>query len=185
MKIEKTSLDGVFVLEPEFRLTDHRGDTVCAFEEPYGKKLKWQDRQGNTIWFPDNNPFPSFLKHNFSVSRKNVLRGIHVSDCWKLCYCPFGSLRIVAVDCREKKETFGRWQGFAVNDENRKMILVPPMFGLAHLVLSEQAVFYYHWSDSFDGEKQKSYRWNSFDITWIYESPGPILSERDANAPLR
>ncbi len=168
MKIKKTSLDGVFVMESNFRFKDERGEIVCAFEDPYD--LPGVAGIGLTL----------FIKHNFSVSHQDVLRGIHVSDCWKLAYCPVGSIYLVAVDCR-KGASFGKWQAFKINDDNRKMILIPPMFGLAHLVLNEQACFYYHWSSSFDGDKQISYRWDSFEIKW--PCLNPIMSERDFNAP--
>ena len=160
MKIEKTSLDGVLVIEPEFRFKDHRGEIVCALEDEFGR---WK-------------------KHNFSVSYKNVLRGIHVSNCYKLAYCPFGSIYLVAVDCREGSKYFGKWGAFEVNDDNRKMILIPPMFGLAHLVRSQVAVFYYHWSAEFDSDKQVSYHYKSFGVSWPTENP--ILSQRDRDAPL-
>ena len=123
-----------------------------------------------------------FPKHNFSVSYKNVLRGIHVSDCFKLAYCPFGSIYLVAVDCRGENKDFGKWEAFEVNGDNLKMILIPPGFGLAHLVRSQVAVLYYHWSDTFDGEKQLSYHYKSFGISWPIVVP--ILSQRDKDAML-
>ena len=178
MKIEKTSLDGVLVLEPEFRFEDHRGEIVCALER---NRIKLGDialHQAGHIY--TGIVGPEFIKHNFSVSYKNVLRGIHVSNCFKLAYCPFGSIYLVAVDCRQGSESFGQWVALEVNGNNRKMILIPPMFGLAHLVRSQIAVFYYHWSGGCDGDEQVGYRWDSFGIEWPTKKP--ILSERDRSA---
>lgn len=173
MKIEKTSLDGVLVLEPEFRFKDIRGEIVCVFEEDDLESAQMGQMHMDIGW--------GFSKHNFSVSFEDVIRGIHVSpDVAKLAYCPLGSIYLVAVDCRYGA-TFGKWEGFNINDDNRKMILIPPMFGLAHLILSEQAIFYYHWSGNFDGDKQISYRYDSFGIEWPIMNP--IVSERDFNAP--
>ena len=180
MKIEKTSLDGVLVIEPEFSFEDHRGKTVCAFEE--GDLVDALIR-----FWPLSDGWPTqFPKHNFSVSYKNVLRGIHVSNCYKLAYCPFGSIYLVAVDCREGSKYFGKWLAFEIDsyNYNLKMILIPPGFGLAHLVQSQVAVFFYHWSSSFDGDKQGGYRWDSFGIEWPGSSDKFNISERDKNAPL-
>ena len=160
MKIEKTSLDGVVIVEPDFRFEDRRGEVVCALEDEFGR---WK-------------------KHNFAVSYKNVLRGIHVSPSRaKLAYCPFGSVYVVAVDCRPGLASFGKWLAVNMGGTGRKMIYVPPMFGLAHLVRSQVAVFYYHWSGAFDADEQISYRWDSFGIEWPISEP-PILSERDEYA---
>ena len=81
----------------------------------------------------------------------------------------------------DRPDTFGKWEAFEIDNYNLKMILIPPGFGLAHLVRSQIAVFYYHWSHEFDGDKQGSYRWDSFGIEWPISEP-PILSERDRNA---
>ena len=169
MKIQKTPLDGVLLLEPEFRFKDDRGETVCVFEE--------------AVLCAATNLAIAFPKHNFSISRKNVLRGIHVSNLWKIAYCTVGFIQAVAVDCREGP-TFGRWWDCNINEINRNMMLVPPMFGLAHLAVSDMVIFHYHWSGRFDGDEQKTYRWDDpkFGIPWMTKNP--ILSERDANAKL-
>ena len=161
MKIEKTSLDGVLIIEPDFRFEDERGEIVCALEDEFGR---WK-------------------KHNFSVSSMNVLRGIHVSpNRAKLAYCPFGSIYVVAVDCRPGSANFGKWFAVNMGGIEHRMIYVPPMFGLAHLVRSHVAVFYYHWNNAFDGDEQISFRWDSFGIEWPGSSDRFILSERDKNA---
>ena len=79
-----------------------------------------------------------------------------------------------------------------MNDMEREQILVPPMCGLAHLVLSKQATFFYKWSEGFDGDAQMTYRYDDprFGIKWpvLHELNcttkenkivEPILSERD------
>jgi dTDP-4-dehydrorhamnose 3,5-epimerase len=181
MKIKGTSLDGVLVLEPEFRYKDHRGEIICPFELD---KL-WPFIPGPTHLRPH-----SFPKQNFSHSRKGVLRGIHVSpERWKLAYVPLGCVKAVAVDCRAEEPTFGQWESVTLSEFDRNMLLVPPNFGLAHLVLSSEAVFFYHWSGDFDGDSQKTYRWDDprFAIDWsaaleMFHIKSPILSGRDAGA---
>lgn|SRR3990167_1117951 len=161
MKTEKTSLDGVMIVEPDFRFEDERGETVCTLEDEFGR---WK-------------------KHNFSVSYKNVLRGIHVSpNRAKLAYCPFGSIYAVVVDCRPEAKTYGQWLAVDLDNVNRRMIYVPPMFGLAHCIKSDIAIFQYHWTGTFDGDEQISYYYKSFGISWPIENP--ILSQRDKDATL-
>lgn len=191
MKIQKTEINGVFLIEPEFRFEDQRGEIFCAYEES-----SWLKAWTNT----DPQGFMGYLrfkKDNFSVSVKNVLRGIHVSpSSWKLATCVSGRIFLVVVDCRVEFKpkrigtreyvalanlNFGKWQAFELNDIDRTQILVPPMCGLAHLVLSRTAIFYYKWSNVYSDD-QIAYNWNDpyFNIDWPIQTP--ILSERDRTA---
>lgn len=154
-----------------------------------------EDHRGRILSYDDKSVPIRFVKTNISPSRKNVLRGIHVSDCYKLAYCPYGQIYVVVVDCREG-ETFGKWEAHIVWEKHPVQILVPPNFGLAHYVLSDWAVFEYRWSTPYDGKEQKTFAWNEpkFNIPWPLEHivdaqtgesriVEPILSDRDKNAP--
>ena len=74
-----------------------------------------------------------------------------------------------------------------LTSKNKLSVLVPPGFGNGHLVLSDEAVFYYKWA--YEGEypdvkDQFSLRWNDpkLKIEWGIENP--ILSTRDQNSKL-
>ena len=203
MKIRQTEISGVFLIEPEFRFEDHRGEIFCAYQESSWLRA-WREMDPESLI-----GYIRFKKDNFSVSARNVLRGIHISpSAWKLAMCLSGRILLVVVDCREtlnpkriglreyialRNPDFGKWQAFELNDMEREQILVPPMCGLAHLVLSRQATFYYKWSENFDGDAQIAYRYDDprFGIKWpvLHELNyttkedkiiEPILSERDA-----
>ena len=188
MKIQKTEINGVFLIEPEFRFEDHRGDIFCAYQESSWLKA-WREMDPESLV-----GYVRFKKDNFSVSDRNVLRGIHVSpSAWKLATCLSGRIFLVVVDCRETlhpkrvglreyvalaNPNFRKWQAFELNDMERLQVLVPPMCGLAHLVLSRQATFYYKWSEDYKND-QITYRYDDprFGIKWSIDKP--ILSERD------
>ncbi len=163
-KISETSLDGVLNIELD-AFEDHRG----AYVETYN--LKEYKKAGIEV---------DFVQDDFSVSRRNVLRGLHGDNhTWKLVSCPFGKYYLVVVDCREKRATFGNWEAFTVSDRNRRQILIPPGFGNGHLIVSEQAIFQYKQSDYYAPRGQFSYRWDDpgFNIWWPVKDP--ILSKRD------
>lgn len=160
----------VRLFEPSFQFSDHRGEMVCMYGE------EWED--------------VGFLKWNLSRSHRGVLRGIHMSpSAAKLATCLYGRIYAVVVDCRRPHErdtgAFGEWRAFELTDGNRRMVLVPPMYGLAHFVLSEWALFSYHWSEGFDGDAQTTFAYDdpTFRIKWPEFGEGePILSERDRGA---
>ncbi len=169
IKVEKTKLDGVLVIQPD-PFEDHRGRYI----ETYNEKLY----RGKGI---DVN----FVQDDISTSTRNVLRGIHGDDCtWKLISCLYGKFYFVVVNCDTKSKDFGKWQSFVLSDRNNLQVLVPPRYGNAHLVMSELTIFHYKQSTYYEPSKQYTYRWNEpqFGIWWPVESP--ILSHRDASADL-
>jgi dTDP-4-dehydrorhamnose 3,5-epimerase len=173
------------VADLPFTFADRRGQILNLSERPWLDALREKIRPAfGVTYFPGLSRL-GFEKVNVSISKHNVLRGIHVSDnLFKAATCLYGQIYLVAVDCREGGRTFGEWEDFYLDAATPKIVVVPPGFGLAHLVLTPQAVFHYAWSDSFDGDKQRSFRFDDkrFDINWPGNPSKFILSERDAGA---
>ncbi len=94
MKITETSLPGVLVLTPSI-FRDNRG----AFMETWNQKA-YADAGLPSDWVQDN----------FSISAKNVVRGIHyqiIQPQAKLVRATHGVVLDVAVDLRRSSPTFG------------------------------------------------------------------------------
>jgi dTDP-4-dehydrorhamnose 3,5-epimerase len=173
MKVEKTSLEGVLLIKPE-SLRDGEGeifkDMRGVFFETYSE-AKYKNLGINV----------HFVEDDISISRKNVLRGMHGNDrTWKLISCLYGKVFFVALNCDEKSAAFGKWESFNLNDENRWRILVPPMYGSGYLALTDKIILQYKQSEYYKPEGQFTYRWNDprFNISWPVKNP--ILSARDA-----
>jgi dTDP-4-dehydrorhamnose 3,5-epimerase len=165
MKVEKTKLDGVLLITPPTIFKDFRGTYV----ETYNVRL-----------YQDSGIKVNFIQDDISVSSKHVLRGIHGdSKTWKLISCLFGEFYFVVVNWDKESPQFGQWDSFILSEENRLQVLVPPKFGNAHLVLSDQAIFHYKQSTEYDRPGQFTIAWNdpSLKIKWPINNP--ILSKRD------
>ncbi len=159
----------VFRLRP-FR--DHRGRYVCTYDEHI-----YENELGCPI---------HFVEDDISFSSYNVLRGIHAdSAAWKLVSCPLGKIELVIVDCRREESSFGRHELFEIGEANPLQVLVPPGFGVAHLVLQPilPSAFLYKQSERYDLSRQCTYRWDDprFGIKWSTVLQ-PTLSDRDAEA---
>jgi len=130
---------------------------------------------------PDN---LSFKHDKFSQSKKNVLRGIHGDEkSWKLVTCVYGAIQQVVIDCRKESDIYKKYESFEINENNQISVLIPPRFGNAYYVKSNQAVYHYklaYEGEYIDANKQFSYKWNdpTFKIKWPIENP--ILSDRDS-----
>lgn len=152
--------------------TDQRGKNVVLWQEEEFKKIGIKVR---------------FVQDNLSLSRQNVLRGIHGDNfTWKLVSCLYGEIFLAVVCCDRSSNLFGRWEGMRlsqkclIKEKERKAVLIPPKYGNGHLVLSKQAVFHYKLSQKYDLNSQFSYSWDDprFNISWPLKSP-PLLSKRD------
>lgn len=164
MEIIKTKLEGVLVLKPHI-YEDFRGMNISIYNE--------QEYAAAGISV-------HFVEDKVSTSFKNVLRGIHGDpDTWKLISCMEGSVYLAVVNCDESSKEFGTWECFTLTGENRLQVLVPPIYGNAHLVLSDKSVFHYKWSEYYHPEKQFRYRYDDprFGIWWPIKNP--ILAQRD------
>lgn len=165
MTVEKTNLEGVFLVKPDVH-EDKRGNFYETYNEEEYKKA------GMTA---------TFVQDDISKSVKGVLKGMHGDEgTYKLVQCAYGSVYAVILNCDEKSENFGKWQSFILSDENKYQLYIPPMYGNGYLVLSDTAVYTYKQSTYYGEYKQFTYKWNDprFKIEW--PQTAAIISERDS-----
>ena len=162
--LEQTTLAGVM----KIKLTsfeDHRGSYI----ETYNKNF-----------FQENDLNIEFLQDDISVSKKDVLRGIHGDNkTWKLISCLYGEFQLIVVNNDFQSDEYKKWESFFLSFENKTQILVPPKFGNGHLVLSEKCIFHYKQNSEYDRSAQFTIKWNDPSFGFKWKIPKPILSERD------
>ena len=124
-----------------------------------------------------------FNHDKVSISRKHVLRGMHGdSKSWKLITCLSGEVYLVVIDNRPESVNYLKWDSIILSSKNKKSILIPPMFANGHLVLSDEATFFYKWSypgEYPDVKDQFTLKWNDPNINIFWPIENPILSKRD------
>jgi len=109
MKIRETSLPGVLVITP----TIYRDDRGAFFET-------YNEREMGDVGLPRQ-----WAQDNFSLSKKNVLRGIHYQISQpqgKLVRVTHGAVLDVAVDLRRGSPAFGRHMAMELTGENAEML---------------------------------------------------------------
>jgi dTDP-4-dehydrorhamnose 3,5-epimerase len=174
MKIESVEkVTDLKIITPDI-FYDFRGEYVETFSAEH---YAFHDRDGNKI---------EFVEDDISVSRQDVLRGLHGDDkTWKLIQCLWGEFYFVVVDMRVGSSTYLNWVAFVLNEKNRRQVLVPAGCANGHLCLSDRCVFSYKQSQYYSGsQKQFTLRWDDpqLDIYWPIHNP--ILSQRDSSAEL-
>lgn len=164
INVQLTSLAGVLLLKPD-SFNDHRGHYV----ELYNKKI-----------YQNNVTEIEFVQDDISHSIKYVLRGIHGdSKTWKLISCLDGEIYLIVVNCARQAPQFGLRQAFSLSGGNHHQVLVPPNYGVGHMVMSDSAIFWYKQSTYYNRESQFTYKWNDPELNLWWPYYHPILSERD------
>lgn len=125
-----------------------------------------------------------FVEDNLSFSRRGVLRGLHGDpEMSKLVQVLRGSVFDVVVDARPDSPTFKKWEAFELSGENRAQVYIPKGCLHGFLALTDDVIFTYKQSASYDPSRELNVRWNdpSLAISWPLEEE-PILSAKDRAA---
>lgn len=171
MKVERMELEGVLVIEPRLH-SDSRG----VFLE------SWRRARYAEAGLPER-----FEQDNVSVSRRGVLRGLHYqapNPQGKLVTAVYGAIFDVAVDLRAGSPTFGRWMGVELTAESMRQLWIPAGFAHGFQALSDGAVVSYKCTAPYSPADEHSLRWNDPQVGIRWPLPDPILSDKDAAAPL-
>ncbi len=167
MKISKTFIKDLFIIEPEL-FKDVRG----FFYESFNKKKL--EKKINIV----------FVQENESKSIKGVIRGLHFQtppfEQTKLVRCISGNILDVAVDIRKNSETYGQFFSVELSSENKKQLFIPKGFAHGFQVLSETAIVSYKVDNYYNPKCESGIIWNDKDllIDWKKDLK-PIFSEKD------
>ncbi|MET9606962.1 dTDP-4-dehydrorhamnose 3,5-epimerase family protein [Streptomyces sp. NPDC006512] len=173
MRIEETPIPGAYVVTPE-AIVDERGSfyevmRTDEFERVTGERFVTR-------------------QINYSVSRKNTLRGIHSVTSppgqTKFITCVRGIIRDFVVDLRIGSPTFGRWHSTVLDAASGTSVYVPEGVGHGFLALSEEACTSYAVDSTYVPGTQIDI--DPLDpelaVPWGYTEP-PLISDKDRAAP--
>ena len=171
MKVIETGLPGCLVFEPRV-FGDDRGFFFESFNH---------DR------LAEHGLRPRFVQGNVSSSIHGVLRGLHYQ--WpqpqaKLVSVVEGEVWDVALDIRRGSPTFGRWTAAVLSAENKRHFWIPEGFAHGFVTLSERAVFTYLCTATYDPAADANIRWDDPQLAIDWPVSAPLLSGKDAVAPL-
>ena len=166
MKIYKTKIKGLILIKTS-KYFDSRGNFFEAFNQNIYSKVGIKNK---------------FVQDNFSVSKKNVLRGLHYQKNkpqGKLVSVLKGEILDIAVDIRKNSNTFGKYQSFILSDKNFKQIWIPKNFAHGFLSLTSNTIVNYKCTDFYDPKDQNTIIWNDKDLKIRWPVKNPIISKKD------
>ena len=171
MKVIKTDIEGVVILEPEV-FGDGRGYFLESFSQRTFESMVAPIR---------------FVQDNRSYSRYGVVRGLHYQKepyaQSKLVSCVVGRVLDVAVDIREGSATYGKHVAVELSAENHRQLFIPKGFAHGFAVLSDEALFEYKCDEFYHPEAECGIAWDDprIGIDWRLPKEDVILSAKDAN----
>jgi len=167
MKIEKTNIEGLLLIEPSI-FKDGRGYFLESYNQKTFKKFSLNI---------------DFVQDNISKSVKGTIRGLHYQigefAQGKLCSVIFGKVLDVAVDIRVGSPTYGNYFSCELSEENKLQLWIPIGFAHGFSVLSDEAIFSYKCTKNYNKESERSIIYNDSDLNIDWKVDNPILSEKD------
>lgn len=130
-----------------------------------------------------------FVQDNHSYSKsRGTLRGLHFQKepaaQGKLIRCVAGEIFDVAVDIRIGSPTFAKWVSARISSDNHAAMWVPPGFAHGILTMTDNSEIIYKLTFEYSHNHERSLRWNDPAIGISWPLSNPILSKKDADAPL-
>lgn len=177
MKVPATfrrlEIPDVILVEPKL-WNDERG----WFSETY--KRSEFEREGIVGEFRQDNHVRS--------TQRGVLRGLHyqlrAAAQGKLVRCVAGAILDVAVDVRRGSPTYARWVAAELSGENHRMLWIPEGFAHGYCTLTDLTDVHYKVTREYAASHERSIRWDDPELAIAWPTRAPILSKKDAAAPL-
>lgn len=132
-----------------------------------------------------------FLEKNFkkkfpfdvmSLSKKNVLRGLHLQTKkpqGKLITVIKGSLFDVALDCRKKSRTFGKYFSIKLSESDNTSLYIPEGFAHGFCSLENNTILHYKCTNYRDSKSETGILWNDPKLKIKWPIKNPSISVKD------
>jgi dTDP-4-dehydrorhamnose 3,5-epimerase len=162
MKKIKTNFKGLFVIKGK-RFLDKRG----FFRELLAEKIIKK----------------KLIFHVVSKTKKNFLRGLHLQQKkvqGKYISVVKGKIFDVAVDCRKRSKTFGKYYKIILSDKNCTSIYMPPGFAHGLVGLDKENIVVYHCTQYRDKKSETGIKWNDKTINIKWPVKKPKISDKDS-----
>ena len=161
MKIIKTKFKGLLIIKRPTH-NDNRGFLKELFEQNKIKK--------------------NFIFDYFSLSKKNVIRGLHLQlkkPQAKLISVITGKIFDVVLDCRKGSPTFGKYFSIYISAKDNTSLYIPDGFAHGFCSLANDTVLHYKNSNYRNKKYEAGILWNDKDLKIQWPIKKPIISLKD------
>ena len=130
-----------------------------------------------------------FIFDYFSLSKKNVIRGLHLQTNkpqGKLITVLSGKIFDVCLDCRPKSKTFGKYFSIELSDSQNISLYIPEGFAHGFCSLADKTILHYKCTNYRDKNSEVGILWNDENLKIKWPNKKHIISLKDKkNIPFR
>ena len=147
----------------------------------------FKDMRGSlwTSW-NKNRKIKLYFNHDkFSISKKNVLRGLHLQtkkSQGKYISVLKGKIFDVAVDLRKHSSTYGKVFSIILSEKNSKSLFIPPGFAHGFCALAKENYVIYSCTNYRDAKSEVAIAYNDPKLKIKWPIKNPIISKKDNHA---
>ena len=167
MKVFKTEIEGLLIIEPEI-FEDDRGYFFESFNEQKYAEIGMTEK---------------FMQDNQSCSQKGTIRGLHYQvgefAQGKLVRVVSGRVIDYAVDIRFGSPTFGKYVAVELSVENHKQFWIPAGFAHGFEALEDNTVLQYKCTNFYSKQHERGIIYNDPEIAVDWKAQNPIVSVKD------
>ncbi len=161
MKIIKTKFEGLLIIKrPTYY--DNRGFLRELFEQKKFKK--------------------KFIFDYFSLSKKNVIRGLHLQyrkPQVKIISVISGRIFDIVLDCRKNSKTFGKYYTMNISSKDNVSLYIPEGFAHGFCSLTDNTILHYRNSNYRNKKYEIGILWKDRDLNIKWPVKNPLISLRD------
>jgi dTDP-4-dehydrorhamnose 3,5-epimerase len=168
VKFVPAKFEGVWLIEPD-----------CHVDERGFFARTWCQRE-----FEARGLNPELVQCSVSYNAMSgTVRGMHFQEApheeAKLVRCTQGSIFDVIVDVRAESATFGEWQGFQLNAENRSALYIPEGFAHGFQTTAANSEVFYQMAVFFHPESARAFHYADPAVGISWPLPVEVISPRD------
>ena len=147
------------------------------------RKNTYKDNRGYfRELFVNKNLSKNFPFEVMSYSKKNVLRGLHLqtkNPQGKFVTVLSGKIFDVALDCRVKSKTYGKYFSIILSEKQNDSLFIPEGFAHGFCSLSDNTIMHYKCTNYRDINSEVGILWNDHELDIKWPIKNPILSKKD------
>lgn len=155
---------------------------LYCFEIPFFRDIRGSfQKVFNNDEFLKNGLIFDFKEFYFTLSHKNVIRGMHFQNPphnhAKVVSVSSGRIMDVVLDIRKDSTTYGKYYSIELDSVSGKFIYIPSGFAHGFKALEHNSIVNYLQTSCYSSEHDTGILYNSFGFDWGIDNP--IVSERD------
>ena len=110
----------------------------------------------------------------FSISESKFL-----NEEEKVVWCARGAIYDVIVDLRNTSNTYKKWFGVELSEDNYKMLYIPKGFAHGFQTLKDETLIFYQMTEYYNPDYARGIRWDDAEVGIEWPLKEITMSEKD------